>query len=538
MRTLLLLLILLVEVGVHGRPAVAQDAYYRGLSESMEDFGTVLQEISTQYVDDVSAQQVVRAGIRGMLADLDPYSVYLVDDERESVDRLASGFYVGLGFSVARIDSQLVLSDVAPGFPAHRAGLRRGDRLIAVDDVVVAAGPVDSVRKHTRGPEGTSCRLRVLRSAPATPADTLEITATRERIPLQPIPIVERLESSVGYIRVDQFSRRVASQLIRAIDSLHGAHPDTPLTGLILDLRDNPGGLLEGAIQMAEIFLPYGTLVVRTSGANVGTTEHTTTAPAVFPDLPLVILVNEFSASSSEIVAGALQDLDRAVVVGRRTFGKGLVQTVRTLRHGATLKLTTSRYYTPSGRCIQQEGLRSDVGTKPAYTTRNGRSVQSGHGITPDVVVDASVNAGADRLSPALRALTRNWVVADYVTSCTTTTPTTAGLLEFVASVQPTRLPGCASLAAAVGELRADFAAVSLVEQAIGAARSTILRDLATHRAVVQEVLDAEVASRMLGRDELDRLLLRFDPDVQAGREILSSPNYRALLRGESASDQ
>ncbi|MFZ9869820.1 MAG: S41 family peptidase [Candidatus Kapaibacteriota bacterium] len=530
MRHLLYATLLLCQLSVVLTPAVAQDDYYRGLSSSMEDFGTVLQEIATKYVEDVGPEEVVRAGIRGMLADLDPYSVYLVDDERESVDRLATGYYVGLGFSVARVDSALVLSDVVPDFPAFRAGLRRGDRLIAVDGALVASRPVDSVRRFTRGPEGSACRLTVVRHGRP---DTLELTAVRERIPLRPISVVERLADGVGYIRIDQFSRRVATQLTRAIDSLQTIEP---LTGLILDLRDNPGGLLEGAIQMSEIFLPYGTLVVSTRGANAGNTDHTTTAPAVFPDLPLVILVNASTASSSEIVAGALQDLDRAVVVGSRTFGKGLVQTVRPLRNGATLKLTTSRYYTPSGRCIQEEGLRSDVGRDQTYSTRNGRPVRAGHGITPDIMVKP--NGDSHGVPATLQALMRNWVVADYVSTCTPTPPSAEGFVACVSAIPAVRLPGCATLAAVATETPTDSTVSSLVQQAIEAQRAYVVRELVTHRTAVEAVLQAEAVSRMRGRDELTRLLLPYDPDVRVGQDVLTTRRYRALLRGESASDQ
>lgn len=524
------------------------DQYYRTLSQAMEAYGAVLQEIATGYVDEVDPGPVVQSGIRGMLSHLDPYSVYLVGDEQESIDRLASGRYVGFGLSLQRVNGRIVIADVRPGLPAARAGLRRGDWLVSIDGVRVDTMSVDSVRRFTRGPEGSSTALSVQRYGRP---DTISVIAERERIPVANIGVVERFPGNIGYVQLEQFTRRAASELRACLDSLNNA---APLSGLILDVRNNPGGLLEAAVSASEIFLPEGSLVVSTRGRNRSSRDYTSSELPLLPSVPVVIIINDASASASEILAGALQDHDRAVVVGRRSFGKGLVQTVRTLGNGATLKLTTSRYYTPSGRCVQRDRFVSSAAAVDtvSYSTKNGRRVRASNGITPDVVV-------SDSSLPALvQALVDNWVVSDFATQHTSRLDAppasfTVGpallntFFAFVDTVRPERLgPVTAALLRAKeaasrnrsGRKSLDQAIDRSIDRAITDVRAAVTATVRAHADVVASLLEAELAGRFLGEIERQRLLLRQDPDVSAALDVLRTSRYRSVLRGDSASDQ
>ncbi len=535
-------LILLFLVGAIGVHAQTSDQYYGRLGRSMETFGAVFREITTEYVDQTDPEVVIEAGIRGMLAELDPYSEYTVGSENESVSRLSTGSYVGFGFSLAKRADAVMIVDVRVGQPAANAGLRRGDRLVAVDGVAIDTATMDSVRKLTRGTEGTTATFSVVRYGRA---DTFTVTATRARVPVENITHVERLPGNIGYVRMTSFSRSAGRDMRDALDRLvYGG----PLSGLILDLRGNPGGLLESAVDVAQIFLPKGAMIVTTRDRLGAIREYASTVDPLFPTLPLAVVVNERSASASEVLAGAIQDHDRGVIVGTQTFGKGLVQTVRSLPFDATLKLTTARYYTPSGRCPQRR-IRVDsflIRTGP-FTSRNGRNMVTGEGIIPELLVTEEM------FPPAIQELYSNWVFADYATRLTsrkdsmpeplTIGPTLMnGLYGFVDSL-PADRQGTALEALQRSIDHADSTGVgAAARKAMVQARTALRKDLQsalkTHADLVMQLLEAEVASRWLTEDELFRRLLPYDPAVGSAADVLSNGRYRSVLSGDSAEDQ
>lgn len=522
-----------------GTLAAQPDPYYGRISTSMEAFGSVFREITTDYIDQTDPQEVIAAGIKGMLSTLDPYSVYMRGDESESVDRISTGFYVGFGFGIARRNGLLTFMDIRPGFSAHKAGIRRGDRLVAVNGVRVDTLPTDSLRPMTRGPEGTTAVFSIVR---AGLEDTLNVTVTRQSMPVQNVDISTPVGQNVGYIRLAQFSRSSARELRDSLDQLMRTGK---IDALILDVRGNPGGLLEAATEIASVFLPKNSLIVSTVDRAGRRREYKSTIEPLAPSLPLAVLIDEYSASASEILAAAIQDHDRGIVVGRASYGKGLVQTVTTLPNESTLKMTTARYYTPSGRCLQK-GRRKDPiqGDSGLFVTKSGRLVRSSSGVMPDTLITQGT------LPSPLSILDSTGVVLDFATERTaklTSLPADFQvdgklLSDFAAFTgkQPAerRSRLLADLEAVkTGAARSSYSKNTL--SALDQARASIERELADGMKKVSKetalVLDAEIRSRFGTEATRDQQLLGLDPVVRTARELLASGGFHAFLGGGSA---
>jgi carboxyl-terminal processing protease len=316
----------------------------------------VLQRVKRDYVDGVDDQRLIEAAIRGMVSDLDPYSAYLDADEYDDIRISTSGEYSGIGIEVSVNDGRVVVVTPVDGSPARLAGIMTGDIVISVDGMPVDSGDLNDTVFRLRGPPGSVVVLGILRDSETDPLSfalersTIQISSVRH----------EMLEPGYGYIRLTHFSETTVRDTKKAVRDLQSSTPDG-LNGLVLDLRNNPGGVLEAAVDVAGMFLDSGT-VVTADGRALDASFRLDASPGdILDGLPLTILVNGGSASASEIVAGALQDHGRARLVGTRTFGKGSVQTVMPLSYGRAIKLTTSRYYTPSGRSIHQRGIEPDV---------------------------------------------------------------------------------------------------------------------------------------------------------------------------------
>jgi carboxyl-terminal processing protease len=369
------------------------DDYYLKTNKSFELYGSIFKELNKNYVLDIDPEALMTDGINGMLSSLDPYTVFMDASESEDIDVLTSGSYVGLGISVGNRDSLLTVTGVYEGYSAFQNGVRIGDRIYKIDTNVILYESSDNIRKYTKGAPNTKVSLWLLRDGRN---DTLKLELTRREIEVKNISYFGLAAKDIGYIRIDRFSRFSAIEVKNALNELKNKYN---IRGLILDLRNNPGGLLDAAIGISELFLPEGSEVVTTRGRN-GSDEviyksmrsgHDTT-------LSLAVLINEFSASASEVLAGAIQDQDRGIILGRRSYGKGLVQTIIELPHKSTLKMTTARYYTPSGRCIQRLEYSSKNGDKivkeitsdSIFYTKNGRKVFESKGIMPDSVIKAS----------------------------------------------------------------------------------------------------------------------------------------------------
>ncbi len=322
-------------------------------------FAEVMERIKADYVEPIDDRELVESAIRGMVSDLDPHSQYLDADEYQDIRISTSGSYSGVGLEVSSADGEILVVAPIDGTPAFRAGIRPGDNIVAIDEVSVRKDGLQETIGRMRGRAGTRVSISVLRG-PA--AELLVFNLRREHIRVASVRH-DTLEPSLGYVRISQFSENTAGELSRAIDDLMDSYAAAggELRGLVLDLRNNPGGILDAAVDVSDLFLPRGVI----GSADGRTPEARFTREAgsgdVLDGAPMVVLVNQGSASASEIVAGALQDHHRALIVGTATFGKGLVQTVMPLSRGRAIKLTTSRYFTPSGDSIHDTGIEPDI---------------------------------------------------------------------------------------------------------------------------------------------------------------------------------
>ena len=375
--------------------APAEDAY-SDIRESIIVFGRVYQQIVGQYVDTIDPEAFIEAGIQGMLRSLDPYTVMLEDNDRDNLDIITKGKYGGVGIQIGVLKDTLTVISAIDETPAQRLGIRPGDRIITIADRATDGFTTDEAADLMRGVPGTEVTLRIKRPGVSNP---IEYTVIREDIQVRDVTYAEIIEDGIGYVKLSQFTRNAGNQLRESLEELKRQG----MTGLVLDLRGNPGGLLPEAVSVAENLLETGQSIVATRGRNPEANDDKfATEPSVIGDIPLVLLVDGGSASASEIVAGAVQDHDRGVIVGKSTFGKGLVQRVYPLTQNRSLKITTAKYFTPSGRLIQKVDYFDDdsdiiIGAPtpsevPAdnglYRTDKGRPVKGGGGIIPDIDVD------------------------------------------------------------------------------------------------------------------------------------------------------
>lgn len=372
--------------------ALRSDEFFL-IKKNFTIFSEVFQEISTRYVDDVDPEKLMRHGITSMLEKLDPYTVLFDEADTQNMEILTTGRYAGVGIEVGARSGKLVIIAPIEGYSAYRRGIRSGDVILDVDGISVQNLNVEDLQLLIRGEAGSTLKLTIERLGIDEP---LTFELTRELIDVNNISYSGFLDDSkqIGFISLSRFGQNTAQELRIAIDELK---KDGNLKGLVLDLRNNPGGLLDEAVRTVDLFVGPRIEVVKTQGKSIESSFSSQTESPVFYDGPLVILQNNGSASSSEIVAGALQDLDRAVVVGERSFGKGLVQIVRPLSYNVALKITTSRYYIPSGRSIQSviysqedDAISQQVpdSLRNVFKTRAGRTVYDGVGIDPDVLVN------------------------------------------------------------------------------------------------------------------------------------------------------
>jgi carboxyl-terminal processing protease len=389
-------LVLLI-IGVWLSPAAmaarptSQDSLYEQIRQNISLFGDVYREITLRYVDTIDPQKFVRAGVEGMLSTLDPYTVFIPEDETEDLDLITLGRYGGVGIEIGvrGRDKVLTVISAMDESPAQRVGIRSGDRIIQIDTVSTSGFSTSDAARLLRGAPGTQVTLLIERTGSSEP---IAFLITRREIEVKDVPYYGFVQPGVGYVKLAHFSRGAADELDIALHELNtgGMH------SLILDLRGNPGGLLSSAVGVLQRFCKKGDDVLAVRGRNTENDQiFRVQADPLVSEIPLVVLVDGGSASASEIVSGAIQDLDRGVLVGETTFGKGLVQSVVSFETGEALKLTTAKYYTPSGRLIQkvdyfhdEDGVvRGPVEISEHFTTRNGRPVQGGGGIMPDVVI-------------------------------------------------------------------------------------------------------------------------------------------------------
>lgn len=370
-----------------------QDDLYERVYLNVSLFGDVYREVALKYVDQVDPDEFMRAGIEGMLSTLDPYTVFFDDEGAEDLELITLGKYGGVGLEIGVRGEEKVLTVISPmdDSPAQRVGIRSGDRIIAVDDKPTSGFTTTKAARLMRGDPGTLVKLTVERTGSSEP---IEFLITRQEIEVRDVSYYGFVQPDVGYIKLSHFSRRATDELDEALHELKRNGMET----LILDLRGNPGGLLSSAIGVLQRFCEKNELVLSTRGRSPESNrDYKITSEPISGDVPIAVLIDGGSASASEIVAGAIQDLDRGVIIGEPTFGKGLVQSVVHFQTGEALKMTTAKYYTPSGRLIQkvdyfgedQEIVVSGAEESPQeeFSTRNGRLVEGGGGISPDIEI-------------------------------------------------------------------------------------------------------------------------------------------------------
>jgi len=385
------------------------------ISKNLDIFYTLFRELNLFYVEDVKPEKLIKTGIDDMLESLDPYTTYIPEEDMDDFKFMTTGEYGGIGALISRKGDKIVLAEPYEGYPAQKAGLKAGDIFLELDGKVINKSTVEEVSALLKGPAKKVLKLKMLRPDSKKP---FELELLREEIKIDPVTYSGMINSNTGYIRLSSFTDGCADRIKESFLELRDKKG---ATNMVIDLRSNPGGLLGEAVKMVNLFVKHGEEVVNTKGkvAQWDKTYRATEQP-IDTLMPLVVLVNRGSASASEIVSGALQDLDRAVIIGKRTFGKGLVQTTRDLSYNTKLKVTTAKYYIPSGRCIQaldysHRNKDGSVGTIPdslihEFATKNGRKVFDGGGIVPDIKMEQ------DTLCDLAYKLIQENVIFDYAT--------------------------------------------------------------------------------------------------------------------------
>ncbi len=517
------------------------------IARNLDIFYTLFRELNTFYVDEIDPDKVVRSGIDNMLKDLDPYTVYYPESDADEFSFMTTGKYGGIGSLVRKSGEYSVISVVYKGFPADQAGLKAGDILKKVDGASLRGLTTEEVSEKLKGNPGTPIVITIERNGKES-----DFSMKRERIAVPPVPFYGMIDSKTGYIRFTNFTQDCSADVKNALLDLKNNNPSQ----IILDLRGNPGGLLTEAVEIVNLFVGPGNDVVSTRG-KVKQFDETfkTTRAAVDENIQLAVIINRGSASASEIVAGAIQDLDRGVIVGQRSYGKGLVQINRPLSYNTQLKVTTAKYYIPSGRCIQALDFshRNDdgsVGYIPDslisdFRTKNGRLVRDGGGISPDYVV------APEPLSQISTELYLRYFIFDYATRYYWSHPEikSPGDFRFTdADYDGFRnflTERNFSYTTSTEESLNDLIEVAKREKYYDLHNQTFERlkvelahtlgqDLDAFRDEITELLEDEIISRYFYEEGAIAWTLKKDLQVSRALEVLNNPDeYKSVLRGK-----
>ncbi len=542
---------LIIAAGAILAGAVASIAADRkaDISRNLDIFNSIYRELQTTYVDTIDADKSINTAINSMLNQIDPYTEYIPEDAQKDFRTISSGEYAGIGSLIVQRDNNVYISEPQPGSPALKAGLRPGDLIMVVNGDTTLGMSNEEVSKRLKGQPGTDVKVTVKRPYSADSILTFDIT--RANIPVNTLPYYGVVADEIGYIYLTTFNEKSAPAVRNALLELK---KDPRVKSVVLDLRDNGGGLLESAVQIAGLFLPKGTEVVRYRGRDAMQEKvFKTTQQPVDTKIPLAVLINGNTASSSEIVAGALQDLDRAVIVGHRSFGKGLVQGTRPLPYNGLLKVTIAKYYIPSGRLIQaiDYSHRNADGTVSripdsltnVYSTRAGREVRDGGGITPDIKVSYP---DGNRL---LYSLANGFWTFDYANRFAARTPSIAPAEEFTVSdsifqdfkefIDPEKLDYDKYCESGLKMLREATENEGYMNDSVSAKFDELQRllkrdfdrDFDTNKADICEILGMEISERYYpGRGQILQRL-RNDIDVDSAARVLKdTARYRELL--------
>lgn len=396
--------------------AFLSNSRYFDIAKNLDIYAKIYKELDNSYVDDIEPAQLMREGVNGMLKSLDPYTNYITEGQIEGYKLKRTAAAADIGVDLLKRDKFVYIKEVFEDLPAHQAGIMAGDRIVAIDGTSAEDRSVADVKHVLQGQPASEVALTIVRGE----KEQQEIIKVkRSKAKAKSVPYFGMIDKHTGYVKLKSFTPRCSNEVVEAIKTLQ---KDNELKSLIFDLRHNGGGLLNEAINMVNIFVPKDELVVSTTGKTEDwKKEYKTRGTPIVPDMPLTVLVDERSASASEIVSGTMQDLDRGVVIGTRSFGKGLVQQTKKLPYNAQFKLTVAKYYTPSGRCVQainysgryQDGETNTVpdSLRTAFTSRNGRTFYDGSGVDPDVLMEKP------KYGQITQSLLKNHLIFDYATS-------------------------------------------------------------------------------------------------------------------------
>ena len=519
-------------------------------AKNVDIYISILKELNAKYADEISAGDLTKTAIDAMLASLDPYTVFYPESQLEDFKMMTKGQYGGIGALIQQHGDYVVISEPYEGWPAQEAGLQAGDRILSVNRQPLNKKTSSDVSELLKGQPGTSISIEVERYGESKP---LTVNVMRKEIKFPTVPYSGMVGDEVGYIKLDQFTENASKEVKEAFAKLKGEG----MKYLILDLRNNGGGLLQEAVNIMNIFVEPGVTIAETKGKmeSLHSVYKTRTA-AIDKNIPVVVLVNEFSASASEIVSGAFQDLDRGVVMGHKTFGKGLVQNVLPLSYNTSLKITVAKYYIPSGRCVQNvEYFKNDT-TAPsgsripdslavAFKTKHGRTVYDKGGVEPDVL---SPDTMASNL---LTALVINNLIFDYATQYRATHPTIAPAKDFVVDdavyddfisflkgkeyTYTTQTEEVMKELEEMAKLEEYYSRIEdlcrQIKDKIEAEKNT---ELQKYKAEISEYLSGEIISRYYYQTGKYIDMLRWDPEVASAKALLlDTERYQSILSGK-----
>ena len=553
-RKKLLAALALSTLGLVSFQAASDNERYFEIAKNLDIFATLFKEVNTYYVDEITPAKLVKTGIDAMLRSLDPYTNYIPEDDIEDFRTMTTGQYGGIGASVVKRNGKTVVQSAYEGYPAQKAGLLPGDEILDINGVIVDKKTNSDISKLLKGQANSVVKLMVTRYGQEKP---VEINITRDKIQVDNVPYTGMISGDVGYFQLGSFTVDAGKEVRAAVNKLK----EQGAKKIVFDIRDNPGGLLNEAVNISNLFIDKGLDVVSTKGK---VTEWNKTYKALDVPLdtqiPVAIITSSRSASASEIVSGVLQDYDRAVVVGERTFGKGLVQATRPLSYNSQLKVTTAKYYIPSGRCIQEIDYahRGDDGTlgkfpdslRTAFKTTAGRTVYDGGGVAPDIEVHER------EIADITRILLQKSYLFDYATRyraehATITTArgfklADADYQKFVAYLQGKNISYSTDAEKALVDLgkkvkeEKHYDDVKLELEAIRK-KVTVNKanDLLRFKPEIKELLEQEIVSRYYFEKGRTEAGFDDDPNIIAAVAVLNDPNrYTALLKptGQAAS--
>jgi len=523
---------------------------YFELSKQLEIMNALFRELNVFYVDEIQPGQLMETGIDAMVSSLDPYTVYYPESRVEDLRFMSTGEYGGIGASIQMMGNRHLFIDVLPDFPAAKAGIKIGDELTEVDGVNLSEIEENLIPEMLQGASGTEVNIQFIPNASNIPQD---VAVTRAKIKLPAVPYRAVVQDSTGYVVLSAFTRGSSFELRQAIRYLRDS---VGMKQLVLDLRGNGGGLLQESISIVNLFIGKGEEVVSTRGKTEDWEKsYSTMADALLPAMPLAVLIDGMSASASEIVSGTLQDLDRAIVVGQESFGKGLVQQTKQLAYGTKLKVTVAKYYTPSGRCIQRldyGGSRKKDGSAQAvadslieiFHTRNGRPVVDGKGIQPDATT------ALPPLGYVLEGLYESGTLFDFANAWTAkrdsiASPddfefTEADWTEFVAFASTNDSTHYESQTSVLWNRLKDLAEeeevytsnTAVFENLEVAIQPDLERDLNEFRWQIQTALEEEIIMRYYLQSGLFEWSLPRDSTLATAVQLLSSGAYETILAG------